>query len=78
MYMLILCNHVQHHIFYEHEFEQTLGYGEGQGKYGIPQSVQLQRVGHDLETEQQQISFFSIKLEKKHFQKKGMPKNRKK
>ena len=34
-----------------HEFEQTLGDGEGQGSLAC---CRLQRVGHDLVTEQQE------------------------
>ena len=30
----------------EHEFEQTLGNGEGQGSLSVLQSVGSQRVGH--------------------------------
>ena len=41
-----------HHQLKGHEFEQTPGDGEGQP--GMPQSLGLQRVGHDLATEQQQ------------------------
>ena len=37
-----------------HEFEQTLGDGEGTGKQGVLQSTGLQRVGHHREMEQQQ------------------------
>ena len=43
-----------HHQLNGHEFEQTLGDSEGQGKPGILQSMELQRVGHNLVTEQQQ------------------------
>ena len=39
-----------HHRLNGHEFEQTRGYSEGKGSL-----AGLQRVGHDLETEQQQI-----------------------
>ena len=42
-----------HHRLNRHEFEQTLGNGEGQGKPGVMQSMESQRVRHDLETEQQ-------------------------
>ena len=42
-----------HHWLNSHEFEQTLGDREGQGKPGVLQSVGLQRVGHDWVTEQQ-------------------------
>ena len=37
-----------------HEFEQTLGDGEGQGKPCVLQTMGLQRVRRDLATEQQQ------------------------
>ena len=43
-----------HHGLNGHEFEQTLGDSEGKGKPSMPQSMGLQRVGHDLATEQQQ------------------------
>ena len=39
-----------HHCLNGHEFEQTLGNGEGQGRIGS------QRVGHDLATEQKQFN----------------------
>ena len=39
-----------------HEFEQTLGDREGEGKPGVLQSMELQKVGHDLVTEQQHYS----------------------
>ena len=37
-----------------HEFEQTPGDSKGQGSLAILQSMRLQRIGHDLVTEQQQ------------------------
>ena len=40
-----------HHQFNGHEFEQTVGDVEGQGKPGMLQSMGSQRVGHDLLTE---------------------------
>ena len=40
-----------HHQLNGHEFEQTLGDGEGQGKHGMLQFMGLQRVGHDRATE---------------------------
>ena len=44
-----------HHWPNGHEFEQTLRDSEGQGKKpGVLQSMGSQRVGHDLESEQQQ------------------------
>ena len=44
----------QHHQFNGHEFEQTPGDSEGQGRLPgcSPQSMGLQRVGRDLVTEQ--------------------------
>ena len=36
-----------HHGLHEHEFEQTPGDGEGPSHCGVPQSMGLQRVGHD-------------------------------
>ena len=42
-----------HHQLNEHEFEQTLGDSEGQGSLML-QSMRMQRVGHDLATEQQE------------------------
>ena len=37
-----------HHVqVNEHEFEQTPGDGEGTGKPGVLQSMELQRVGHN-------------------------------
>ena len=36
-----------HHQLYGHEFEQTLGDGEGQGKPGVLQSMGSQRVRDD-------------------------------
>ena len=42
-----------HHPLNGHEFEQTLGNGEGQGKPGVLQSMGLQRVGHNQVTEQE-------------------------
>ena len=41
-----------HHRFNGHEFEQTLGDGEGQGSLEL-QSMRLQRVRHDWVNEQQ-------------------------
>ena len=44
-----------HHGLSGHEFEQALGNSLGTpGKPGILQSMGLQRVGHDLVTEQQE------------------------
>ena len=43
-----------HHRFNGHEFEQTREDSEGQGKSGMLQSMGLQRVEHDIVTEQQQ------------------------
>ena len=42
-----------HHRFKEHEFEQALG--DNEGKPGVLYSMELQRVGHNLETEHQQL-----------------------
>ena len=42
-----------HHRINGHEFQQTLGDGEGQGKTDVLQSVRSQRVRHDWVTEQQ-------------------------
>ena len=36
-----------HHPLNGHEFEQTLGNGEGQGTPGVLQSMGSQRVGHN-------------------------------
>ena len=45
----------QHHQCNEHELEQILGDGEGQGGFGgWLQSMVSQRAGHDWVTEQQQ------------------------
>ena len=41
-----------HHQLNRHEFKQTRGDGEGQGSL----SMGSQRVGHDLETQQQKNS----------------------
>ena len=38
-----------HHQLYEHEFEQAPE--DGEGKPGVPQSMGLQRVGHNWATE---------------------------
>ena len=43
-----------HHRLNGHEFEQTPGDGEGQGKPGVLQSMGSQRVRQDWGTEQQQ------------------------
>ena len=43
-----------------HEFEQTLG--DIEGNLGVLQIMGLQRVGHDLVTEQQQIIFSDLRL----------------
>ena len=44
----------QHHQLNGHEFEQTPGDSGGHRKKpGVLQSIGLQRVGHDLVTEQQ-------------------------
>ena len=36
-----------HHRLHGHEFESTLGVGDGQGRPGMLQSRGSQRVGHD-------------------------------
>ena len=36
-----------HHQLNGHEFEKTLGVGDGQGRPGVLQSMGLQRVVHD-------------------------------
>ena len=43
-----------HHLFNRHEFEQALGVDEGQGSFGVLQSMRSQRIGHERVTEQQQ------------------------
>ena len=46
-----------------HESEQAPGVGDGQGKPGMLQSMESQRVRHNLATEQQHIcTSFSISL----------------
>ena len=45
-----------HHQLSAHELEQTPGDSEGTGKPGVLQSMWLQRLGHDLATEQQHNS----------------------
>ena len=40
-----------HHWLNGHEFEKALGVGDGQGKPGVLQSMESQRVGHDWATE---------------------------
>ena len=47
-----------HHWLNGHEFEQTPVDGEGQ-KHGVLQYVELQRVGHNLVTEQEIIVWAS-------------------
>ena len=45
-----------HHQLNGHEFEQTLGESEGEGrKPGVLQSMGSQRVRHDFVTEEQQV-----------------------
>ena len=41
-----------HHWLNGHEFEQTLGVGDGQGSLAVLQSMGSQRVGHNWVTEQ--------------------------
>ena len=43
-----------HHLFNGHEFEETPGDSEGQGRTGKLHFTDLQRVGHNLAIEQQQ------------------------
>ena len=43
----------EHHQLRGHESEQTLEDNERTGKPGVLESMGLQRVGHDLATEQQ-------------------------
>ena len=43
-----------HHLLNGHEFEQTLGDGEGQESLALLQSMGSQRVRHDLVTDQQE------------------------
>ena len=43
-----------HHSINGHEFEQSLGDGEGQGSLACCRLMGSQRVGHGLATEQQQ------------------------
>ena len=45
----------EHHWLNEHKFEQTPGDCDGQGKTGLLQSMESQKVRHNLATEQQQI-----------------------
>ena len=52
-----------HHHLNGHEFEQTLGDGEGQGNLPFMGS---QRVGHDLVTKQQQQHTYKIGSPKVH------------
>ena len=51
-----------HHRLNGHEFEQTPGDGEGQGKPGVLQSMGLQRVRQDWGTEQQQFMLKRIHM----------------
>ena len=43
----------RHHKLNGHEFEQTMGDSEGQGRPGVLQLMRSQRVGHALVTERQ-------------------------
>ena len=45
-----------HHQLNGHDFEPTPGDSEGTGKPGVLQSMGLQRLEHDLATEQQHNS----------------------
>ena len=49
-----------HHQLSGHEFEQTPGDSEEQGKPSVLQSMKSQRVGHDWETEQQNVFWHVI------------------
>ena len=44
-----------YHQLNGHEFEQSLGYGEGQVSLSVLQSMRSRRVEPDLATKQQQI-----------------------
>ena len=46
-----------HHQLDGHEFEQTPGVGDGQGRPGVLQSMGSHRVGHDLATNHTQYKF---------------------
>ena len=48
-----------HHQLNGHEFEQSLGDGEGTGKPGMLQFMRLQRVG--LNNKQQKLNVFLLK-----------------
>ena len=52
-----------HHRLNGHEFEQTPGDREA-GKPGMLKFMGLQRVGHNLATEQQQLFVYNKSLEK--------------
>ena len=52
-----------HHWLNGHEFEQTPGDSEA-GKPGMLKFMGLQRVGHNLATEQQQLFVYNKSLEK--------------
>ena len=62
-----------HHQLNGHEFGQTPGESEGQGKPGVLQPIGSPRVGHDLVTEQQQsksqISISKVPRNTKHSKK---------
>ena len=53
-----------HHQLNRHEFGQTPGESEGQGKPGVLQSIGSPRVGQDLVTQQQQQSKNQILISK--------------
>ena len=55
-----------HHQLSGHEFEQTPGDSEGQGSLACC-SPWMQRVGHDLVTEQQQFCDYYIHKHKYHY-----------
>ena len=54
-----------HHQFNGHEFEQILGDSEGQGSLAC-YSLGLQRVGHNLATEQKTTKTCIMKAKKYH------------
>ena len=54
-----------HHCLNGHEFEQTLGDGEGTGKPGVLQSVGSQRVRQDLATERSVLMRYGSTKEKR-------------
>ena len=51
-----------HHRLDGHEFEQTLGVGDGQGGLCMLQSMGLQRARHDLETQHAHMHLLTQQL----------------